>query len=623
MDEKPGAGMESLNMDHFPRRPPINIAFKDIRYKVVSWQTVPPRRKEILHGVSGEFRSGELTAIMGPSGAGKSTLLNILAGFAVKGMSGKIMINGESRESIGLEEFKKVSCYIQQDDVVRPLLTVYEAMSLATHLKLGCSASGKEKHQKILEILSMLSLHDHGATLSGRLSGGQKKRLSLALELITNPPVIFLDEPTTGLDSVSTMACVSLMKKLAKQGRTMICTLHQPSAKIFEQFSQLYCVAQGVSIYQGPPENVTPFMANFDIFCPPYHNPADFIIEIAAGDYPRDLQRLAEAAEKSGQDYAISNWNSEKCDRGLEMYSLALNDKKASISSSDLGGVQSCLPQPASIWIQLFHLYYRNILIMRRDALNITLRFVAHIFIGVIFGYLYQGVGNNAETLLANFIFVYGTNLFLHYTGQMTVLLSFPLEYNVLTREHFNRWYTLPPYCIALLLVELPVQAFCAISYIIFGYYLTDQPLEWSRFLGFVMFNQAISVAAQGTGFLAGALLPITLAVFLAPVFSCFFSVFGFTSKYTDITAPLRPMYNISYFRAAFQGSFLSLYGNNRSDLPCMEEIYCHYKKPAKFLQEMGFDGFQPIPEVSYILAVGLLAYSLTAFTVWFKLNKR
>ncbi|XP_073989555.1 ATP-binding cassette sub-family G member 1-like [Rhodnius prolixus] len=613
-----------VNLDHFPRRPPVNIAFKDVTYQVYSWNKMKPRKKHILHGVSGEFRSGELTAIMGPSGAGKTTLLNILAGYTVRGSDGQILINGEDRTKIGLEEFKKVSCYIQQDDVVRPLLTVRESMTLATHLKLGCSITHEDKKNKIKELLVMLGLSENSETLSGNLSGGQKKRLSIALELITNPPVIFLDEPTSGLDSVSTSSCVALMRDLSKQGRTMICTLHQPSALLFEKFNQLYCVTEGKSIYQGPPAKVLPFMANFGLICPPYHNPADFIIEVAAGDYPRDLNALAICAENAGQMLAITTSVDKVIEeeRGLEMHKLTNSSDKSRNSDSDLGSVRSCLPKPASIWIQLFHLYNRNLLLLRRDYWGIALRFFAHLIISLIFGYIYQGVGNNAQTLLANFIFVYGSNLFLHYTGQMTVLLSFPLEYKVLTREHFNRWYSLAPYCAALLLVEVPFQTVCALTYIAPGYYLSEQPMECSRFGSYVMFNLAICLTAQATGFLTGALLPITLAVFLAPVLSVFFSVFGFTTKYADISAPIQPLYNASYFRAAFQGSFLSLYGNNRKELPC-HDLYCHYKQPVKFLNEMGFMDFRPVPEFCYIVAIGLLAYALTAFSVWYKLNRR
>ncbi|XP_065563370.1 ATP-binding cassette subfamily G member 4-like isoform X1 [Artemia franciscana] len=576
-------------LNTLPKRSAVDIAFSDVSYSVS--EGLRKGFKTILKNVSGKFNSGELSAIMGPSGAGKSTLMNILAGFLVSNVSGDILVNGSER---CLRRFRKSACYIMQEDCLVPHLTVLEAMKYAAYLKLGSRASGSEKNVIVREVLESLGLHECQNTRTSNLSGGQRKRLAIALELVNNPPVMFFDEPTSGLDSASCMQCIALLKALAYGGRTIVCTIHQPSARIFEQFDQLYMLADGQCIYKGVTSGLVPFLASAGLHCPSYHNPADFAMEVAIGEYGEVAHKLILAVD-SGMCNKYTkildeNGTIESDEKDLKLpaeqspsttVKLNLLDSEEYI---DYGGDTF----PTSGWNQFVLLFHRSFICILRDQVLTRLRLSSYLLVGLLIGLLYFQIGNEGSKVLSNTGSLFFSQLFLMFNAMMPTLLTFPMELSVLKREHMNYWYSLKSYYLAKTLADLPFQIIFPMFYIIIVYFLSDQPQDTSRFFMFLGICVMLSLVSQSSGFAIGAAVKLEAAIFLGPITTIPLLLFsGFFVTLEDIPYYLQWVSYITYVRYGFEGSLLAIYGNDRPMLNC-NESYCHYRAPVKILDQLG-----------------------------------
>ncbi|XP_010137486.1 PREDICTED: ATP-binding cassette sub-family G member 2-like [Buceros rhinoceros silvestris] len=265
------------------------VSFHNIQYSIKQSSGFLCKRKtvekKILHNVYGIMKPG-LNAILGPTGSGKSSLLDVLAARKdPAGLSGEVLIDGIPQPP----NFKCISGYVVQDDVVMGTMTVRENLHFSAALRLPSSISVKEKEERVTQIISELGLSKVANTKVGTefirgVSGGERKRTNIGMELITEPPVLFLDEPTTGLDASTANAVLILLKKLSRRGRTIIFSIHQPRYSIFKLFDSLTLLALGKVLYHGPAKQALEYFSSIGYECEPFNNPADFFLDIINGD---------------------------------------------------------------------------------------------------------------------------------------------------------------------------------------------------------------------------------------------------------------------------------------------------------------------------------------------------
>ncbi|KAL3266635.1 hypothetical protein HHI36_010798 [Cryptolaemus montrouzieri] len=413
-----------------------------------------------------------------------------------------------------------------------------------------------------------------------------KKRLAIALELVNNPPVIFLDEPTTGLDNYAIKQCMDLLYDISKEGRTVVCTIHQPPTSLFQKFDQVFILAKGLCVYSGSPSELVPFLSNAQMFCPKSHTPVDYLIDIVQQN-PETINIFASNTENgkaNSKRKAITPNRTRESKNIYEIYQ----------ETTQMGLSDMSVEFPVSFWKQFVILLSRIFLQMRRNKSMLYIQFFHHLISALLVGGIFFGVGNNATQIPAIFKFCICATVFFIYTYLMTPVLLFPLEIKLLRREYFNRWYSLKAYYMAITVSGLPLLILFGAMFLVIIYFFTDQPMEMERFVLFVAMGIAVALCSQGLGYIIGTLCSILKGSIVGPsaiAFLLALAVYGM--GYNDGIEPyMKFIMKFSYVRYGLVGFCSSIF-NERAPLECTDEIYCHYNNPSDLMKEMGMNGSQ------------------------------
>ncbi|KNE63125.1 hypothetical protein AMAG_08288 [Allomyces macrogynus ATCC 38327] len=501
----------------------------------------------ILKDISGFFAPGRLAAILGPSGSGKTTLLNCLAGLS-KGdsMHGDVMLNGLSLDPF---ELRSVVGFVFQDDVIMETMTVNEALEMALTLR-NPPESAEDARRRMERIVDLLGLERARHTIIGSpahkgVSGGERKRAAIGMELMGRPQVLLLDECTTGLDSFTAFTVMSILKKLAHlQQKTVVATLHQPSSEIFEMLDDVMILVDGQILYHGPTVDMVAYFTSRSFPCPNHYNPADFVFMSIINNTPEHAidallldYRKSVMPGHAAAAAAIITALTLEADHHRRTASTAASampvkrrnpwtahrerKRRQRIGNAPLEMTKYYPPFRQQFAYLTKRAWFNTI----RNKLMLQTRLVQALFLGVLVGLIFLNVRHSspdpravAQSITGVFFFMSVNGFF---SATMPVLSIFAVERHVFLREYVSGYYGVAAYFWSRTLVETPFQFLYPVVLVTIAYWIINFSSTVVGWLVFTMFAVLVSLVGNAFGIamaslfedISIALTVVTLAI--------------------------------------------------------------------------------------------------------------
>ncbi|CAF1684025.1 unnamed protein product, partial [Rotaria magnacalcarata] len=459
----------------------------------------PQEVKQVLFNASGCFTRG-MNAIMGPSGCGKSSLLDMLADRKdPRGVSGTVLVHGSPRDS----SYKYTVGYVVQEDICSGTLTIRENLYFSISLRFPGQLSANQKDERVRAVIEEVGLKGCADTRVGTeflrgISGGEKKRTCIGMELVLSPEILFLDEPTTGLDASTASSIMNCLKDLSERHRTIIFSIHQPRYSIFKIFDTVMFMCQGRCLYHGSTKDVVPFFSSYDYQCEPYDNPADFALDalIAIGQKPDTMRKL--------NNIYNTTWENRLS---------VLPQGGDSANAENLGYKRRQYPvkKLRSLAVEIIYLSQRTLRNTIRNPSLALSQVGVSIILGLLVGLLFYDLKRTTEPGVQNrlgaIFFITLSQIFIN----VTALDSLIKERALFLHEYASGYHRIITYFVAKLLCDLlpmrviPTVFFSGISYFMMGFSRTI-----SQFLIFL------------AGVFMSSLLGASLCFFISAVASIF-----------------------------------------------------------------------------------------------------
>jgi ABC-type multidrug transport system ATPase subunit len=484
----------------------------------------------VLDQVIGYAQPGRIHAILGPSGSGKTTLLNSLASEIPRG---SLLLTGEVNVS---QSYAPV--FIQQQDLLFAQLTSQETLETSLDLKKALSSS--ERELIVSNTLNKLGLKKVALTKVGDaktrgLSGGEKKRLDIGNELLessSDSSYVFADEPTSGLDCFQAERIVRLLRNLADSGSTVIFSIHQPRASIYDLFQDISLLSEGRVIYSGPKEGLVPHFASLGYILPENVSPAEYFIDLVSIDYSSPEEEKASRERVQRLAKSFRELQAEKLEKQFVQSTAQEHSHSAIVPNKSRRGplaiIGSALKSIQQSLRRFGVLYRRAWRQVSRDKSLFIARLASSLFSALLFGGIYFRMGNGVGSIADRLGLLQVAAVNCAMTSLIKATTSFATEKLIIQRERKKGLYGILPYFLAKMTAEIPLSSFfpCLfglITYNLCG--LNPAPGKLLRFLAVLVME---AIASTSLGMSVGALVPTAEAgVAIAPAVMVIFIVFG------------------------------------------------------------------------------------------------
>lgn len=626
----------------------MQIIFEDICMKAtkINEETGEIDTNTILRNVSGVFHPGKMTAIMGTTGAGKTSLMNIIAGRLQGGTAqtyGRVLVNGVAVDE---DLMKMISGYVMQDDVILETMTVREAIMMSAILRLPKSKTLARKNLEVDDIIVKLNLKKTenslvGGALQKGISGGEKKRVAVAMEMVTKPSILFLDEPTSGLDTFIAYQVCHTLKGLAKENFTVVSTIHQPSSDVFKFFDDLLIVHAGQIVFHGPRERLVPYFEEKSFICPADANPADYLFMQVLNDHINELEESLAAAVDQDQNAEAAKKKQKEEQSHKQAYRLQTfvdgwlesEDKVRHIDNvqSIQGGVGKTYDQymeERPDWSAQFSLlarrsFYNTI----RNELLLKAR-VAHIVsMSLLIGILYWQMDNDQDSIGDREGAIYMMICSSCLVSTTGVLPAFFEERDVFLREYNGGVYTLPPYFFSKVLVDLPFRIILPMLGCCVWYWMTGMQDDAVCFIRAGLLITFMEMSSSSVGSIISATCEdINVGLGIAPLTIIPFIVFsGYLVNLDNIPV----YYSFMPWLSPMKYTFVGMVKNEFEGLTfyCKDDQEesngaCEYTTGEEVVTSLAFDD-QGTVELNIFVLVGLFFVLTTVayYALWSQLR--